>query len=243
MPSTGRCNVCSHCPTTSPSGPRTAPVRSAPRLPAVSAPAPSAPSGRGTHSCARRSEDSFVAELIGSLGSYPPYFRRLGEANRLGPAVLPQRLDLEPMTPTAVAAAQAGGATIVDVRSVAEFASAHVPGALSIELRPAFATLARLARRPRSTRRPRARPGTGPRRGAVAGGQDRLREHRRRARRRHRRLDEGGPGDSVCTTHRTVHPSPACGSSTSDRPRSSAPVTCRARCTSSSATSLPPPTT
>jgi hydroxyacylglutathione hydrolase len=85
-------------------------------------------------------EDSFVAELIGGLGSYPPYFRRLGEANRLGPDVLPQRWDLEPMTPTAVAAARAGGATIVDVRPVAEFASAHVPGALSIELRPAFAT-------------------------------------------------------------------------------------------------------
>jgi hydroxyacylglutathione hydrolase len=86
------------------------------------------------------SEDSFVADLIASLGSYPPYFRRLGEANRLGADVLPQRLAIEPMTPTAVAAAQAGGATIVDVRSVAEFASAHVPGALSIELRPAFAT-------------------------------------------------------------------------------------------------------
>jgi rhodanese-related sulfurtransferase/glyoxylase-like metal-dependent hydrolase (beta-lactamase superfamily II) len=85
-------------------------------------------------------EDSFVAELIAGLGSYPPYFRRLGEANRLGPAVLPRRLDLELLTPTAVAAAQAGGATIVDVRPVAEFASAHVPGALSIELRPAFAT-------------------------------------------------------------------------------------------------------
>jgi len=85
-------------------------------------------------------EDSFVAELIAGLGSYPPYFRRLGEANRLGPDILPRRLGLEPLTPTEVAAAQVGGATIVDVRSVAEFASAHVPGALSIELRPAFAT-------------------------------------------------------------------------------------------------------
>jgi hydroxyacylglutathione hydrolase len=85
-------------------------------------------------------EDSFVAELIAGLGTYPPYFRRLGEANRLGPDVLPLRLDLEPMTPTAVAGTQAAGATIVDVRSVPAFASAHVPGALSIELRPAFAT-------------------------------------------------------------------------------------------------------
>ena len=85
-------------------------------------------------------EDSFVAELIAGLGSYPPYFRRLGEANRRGPDVLPAGLDLEPMTPTEVADAQAAGATVVDVRSVPAFASAHVPGALSIPLRPAFAT-------------------------------------------------------------------------------------------------------
>jgi hydroxyacylglutathione hydrolase len=85
-------------------------------------------------------EDSFVAELIAGLGSYPPYFRRLGEANRRGPHVLPPRLDLEPMTPTTVATAQAAGATIVDVRPVPAFASSHVPGALSIPLRPAFAT-------------------------------------------------------------------------------------------------------
>ena len=33
-----------------------------------------------------RDEDAFVAELLDSLGSYPPYFHRLGEANRRGPA-------------------------------------------------------------------------------------------------------------------------------------------------------------
>ena len=86
-----------------------------------------------------RDEDAFVAELIDSLGSYPPYFDRLGEANRRGPAVLPERLELEPMTPTAVAAAQAAGATLLDVRPVSSFAAAHPAGALSIPLRPAFA--------------------------------------------------------------------------------------------------------
>jgi len=85
-------------------------------------------------------EDTFVAELINSLGSYPPYFHRLGEANRRGPAVLPRRLDLEPMNPAAVAAAQAAGATILDVRPVPSFAAAHPRGALSIPLRPAFAS-------------------------------------------------------------------------------------------------------
>ena len=85
-------------------------------------------------------EDTFVAELTASLGSYPPYFRRLGEANRRGPAVLPRRLSLEPMTPTAVTAAQAAGATILDIRPVPAFAAAHLTGALSIPLRPAFAS-------------------------------------------------------------------------------------------------------
>jgi hydroxyacylglutathione hydrolase len=85
-------------------------------------------------------EDSFVAELIDSLGSYPPYFARLGEANRLGPAILPARLDLEQLAPTVAAAAQAAGATLLDVRPFPSFASAHSAGALSIPLRPAFAS-------------------------------------------------------------------------------------------------------
>ncbi|MBA2640339.1 MAG: MBL fold metallo-hydrolase [Nocardioidaceae bacterium] len=87
-----------------------------------------------------RDEDAFVAELLGSLGSYPPYFRRLGEANRRGPAVLPRQLAVASMTPTAVAAAQASGATILDVRPVPSFARSHPTGALSIPLRPAFAS-------------------------------------------------------------------------------------------------------
>jgi hydroxyacylglutathione hydrolase len=85
-------------------------------------------------------EDSFVAGLLASLGSYPPYFRRLGEVNRRGPGVLPRRLPLAAMDPGAVAVAQAAGATVVDVRPFASFAASHVPGALSNPLRPAFAS-------------------------------------------------------------------------------------------------------
>ena len=85
-------------------------------------------------------EDAFVAALLGSLGSFPPYFLRLGEVNRRGPAVLARRLGLEQLTPHAVAAAQSAGAAILDVRSVASFASGHPRGALSIPLRPAFAS-------------------------------------------------------------------------------------------------------
>lgn len=86
------------------------------------------------------SEDAFVAALLGSLGSYPDYFGRLGEVNRRGPAVL----DLPPALPAldvdAVRALLADGAQVVDVRPVPEFAAGHLPGALSVPLRPAFAS-------------------------------------------------------------------------------------------------------
>ena len=85
-------------------------------------------------------EDGFVAALLGSLGSFPPYFLRLGELNRRGPAVLDQAPGLSPLDVTAARAMLADGARLVDVRPVAEFAAAHVPGALSIPLRPVFAS-------------------------------------------------------------------------------------------------------
>jgi hydroxyacylglutathione hydrolase len=86
-------------------------------------------------------EDAFVKALRGGLGTYPTYFAHLRDVNRAGPAVLglPQpglpvlglddfrrRLD--------------GGATVVDTRSAATWAAGHVPDALAIPLRPAFAS-------------------------------------------------------------------------------------------------------
>ncbi|WP_158853928.1 MBL fold metallo-hydrolase [Saccharothrix deserti] len=85
-------------------------------------------------------EDAFVAALVGSLGSFPPYFLRLGEVNRRGPAVLNQPPALEPLEVEAVRALLVDGAVVVDVRPVPDFAAAHVPGALSIPLRPVFAS-------------------------------------------------------------------------------------------------------
>lgn len=83
-------------------------------------------------------EDAFVKELLGSLGSYPPYFRRLGEINRRG--VLVGTPELPPLEVGAVRRLLADGARLIDVRPVDEFAAAHVPGALSIPLRPVFAS-------------------------------------------------------------------------------------------------------
>jgi hydroxyacylglutathione hydrolase len=85
-------------------------------------------------------EDSFVAALLGSLGSFPPYFLRLGDINRRGPTVLDQPPGLAPLDVGAVRALLADGVQLVDVRPVPNFAAAHVPGSLSIPLRPVFAS-------------------------------------------------------------------------------------------------------
>jgi len=87
-------------------------------------------------------EDEFVTALIASLGTFPPYFLRLGEVNRRGPAVPADNAmsAMSALSPAAVGAATASGAVIVDVRPVREYATAHVARSLSIELRPAFAT-------------------------------------------------------------------------------------------------------
>jgi hydroxyacylglutathione hydrolase len=87
-------------------------------------------------------EDAFVATLLGSLGSYPAYFSRLGELNRRGPDVLDAasagRLASLPVP--IVDHLRNSGAVVVDVRPVSDFSDAHIPGALSIPLRPQFAT-------------------------------------------------------------------------------------------------------
>ena len=86
-------------------------------------------------------EDDFVRALLAGLPGYPPYFLRLREFNRRGPVVLgPEPPVLNPLSVGEVARLLDAGALLVDVRPIARFAAGHVPGALSIELRPAFAT-------------------------------------------------------------------------------------------------------
>jgi hydroxyacylglutathione hydrolase len=85
-------------------------------------------------------KDAFVRMLLGTSGSFPPYFLRLGERNRRGPRVLLTDPVLQPMEPEVVAAAVVRGAEIIDVRPVPSFAKSHPAGALSIPLRPAFAS-------------------------------------------------------------------------------------------------------
>jgi hydroxyacylglutathione hydrolase len=85
------------------------------------------------------SEDAFVQQLLDSLGSFPPYFLTLGEINRRGPELV-EGGTLTVLTVDQVALLRETGVDIVDVRPVPDFAEAHVPGSVSIPLRPVFAT-------------------------------------------------------------------------------------------------------
>jgi glyoxylase-like metal-dependent hydrolase (beta-lactamase superfamily II) len=85
-------------------------------------------------------EDTFVARLAESFGTYPTYFTRLREVNRRGPTIIGSPLSLPRLDLPEVDRLLAAGAELIDVRSMEAFASGHIPGSLSNALRPAFAS-------------------------------------------------------------------------------------------------------
>lgn len=76
--------------------------------------------------------------MLDGLGSFPPYFLRLREVNRLGPAVFGALPALRHLSVEEVAAGTEAGAVVVDVRSFADFSASHVAGSLANTLRPQF---------------------------------------------------------------------------------------------------------
>jgi hydroxyacylglutathione hydrolase len=86
-------------------------------------------------------EEAFTERLLGELGSFPPYFLRLREVNQRGPRVLTDLDRRIPSLPVDQVTPQLEeGALLIDARPVTAFAACHPAGALSIALRPAFAT-------------------------------------------------------------------------------------------------------
>lgn len=85
-------------------------------------------------------EDTFVEALLGSQGTFPDYFLRLGEINRQGPAVLGGAPALAALAANRVRELQDHGAQVIDVRMPADFAAGHIPGSLSNTFLPVFAT-------------------------------------------------------------------------------------------------------
>ena len=85
-------------------------------------------------------EDRFVTELLAGLGSFPGYFRQLPERNRRGPQLYPAVPTLDRLDLATARAHLDAGAVLVDARPIEAFANGHVPGSLSIQLRPVFAS-------------------------------------------------------------------------------------------------------
>ena len=85
-------------------------------------------------------EDDFVRALRAGFGSFPTYYRHLQALNESGPPPL-AALGAPPLLSPQEAATQvARGAWLIDARPVHEWATAHPKGAVSNELRPAFAS-------------------------------------------------------------------------------------------------------
>jgi len=83
-------------------------------------------------------EDEFVETLVAGLGSFPRYFRELPELNRRGPRLYPSVPSLARLDVSEARRHLDDGAVLVDARPMADFASAHPQGAISIQHRPVF---------------------------------------------------------------------------------------------------------
>jgi len=85
-------------------------------------------------------EDEFVEQLVEGFGTFPSYFARLPELNRLGPTRYDSLPHLARLEPDDVERHVAGGGAVVDARPIAAFSTAHIPGSMSNTLRPVFAS-------------------------------------------------------------------------------------------------------
>lgn len=95
---------------------------------------------RATDPLLSMGEDDFVTHLLAGLGSFPGYFRRLPSINQDGRPLYDDVPHLAQLTLGEVDRLVSDGAAIVDARKIAAFSAGHIPGSLSIELRPVFAS-------------------------------------------------------------------------------------------------------
>ncbi len=72
----------------------------------------------------------------------PRYFARMKRMNRDGPPMLGTRVSPELLDPEAMSGILESGGIVVDVRTTAEFGSAHIPGTINIPANRSFTTWA-----------------------------------------------------------------------------------------------------
>jgi rhodanese-related sulfurtransferase len=95
---------------------------------------------RENHALRAASEDVFVKQQLDGLLAYPTYYRQMAAINRAGPDPVEAVISPAALSPAQVEQLVAEGAQVVDARGRAEFAAAHLPGSINIELDDAFAS-------------------------------------------------------------------------------------------------------
>jgi rhodanese-related sulfurtransferase len=85
-------------------------------------------------------EAAFVHRQLSGLMEFPRYYAHMGPINRRGPEILGALPRPAGLGPAEVAALLADGAVLIDGRERADFAEAHVPGSINVELNEGFGT-------------------------------------------------------------------------------------------------------
>jgi hydroxyacylglutathione hydrolase len=85
-------------------------------------------------------EDTFVREQLEGLLAYPTYYRAMAPINRAGPRVVGRPPDPPSLQPAELVQLLDGAArpAVVDARFRAQFARAHIPGSVNVELDESF---------------------------------------------------------------------------------------------------------
>lgn len=83
-------------------------------------------------------EDAFVTRLVDGFGTFPTYFERLPEVNRLGPTRIDTLPPLSLLDADTVANHAVAGGVVVDARRFVAYGAGHIAGSLSNTLRPVF---------------------------------------------------------------------------------------------------------
>ena len=87
-------------------------------------------------------EDTFIRKVLAGQPEPPRYFARMKTINRDGPAPAPPMRDLPELDLPALERAMDARASVIDVRSTAEFAAGHIPSTINIPVGTSFATWA-----------------------------------------------------------------------------------------------------
>ncbi len=85
-------------------------------------------------------EDAFTDELHAEVMAWPTYYRHMAPINRAGAEVLRGLPQVPAAGPEELAARARAGAIVVDGRDRDDFAAAHIPGSVNIELNAGFAS-------------------------------------------------------------------------------------------------------